>query len=169
MEDELDNVSRGEEEWVPLLERFGPGLKKQIDDVEENVTRSDVAMARELGVDPVSGRPVSVPLRQVRRVRADRHAATTSRSRNASLRPASAWTTSTLRDALELFQLRATAGHDARWPADQGGRGPVGPYAQYGTKKYVSLKRKTTRTRSRSSAPASSSTRSRRSRRPHHQ
>ena len=60
MEDELDNVSRGEEDWVPLLERFWAGLKKQIDDVEENVTRSDVAMAREIGMDPASGRPVSV-------------------------------------------------------------------------------------------------------------
>jgi DNA topoisomerase-1 len=51
MEDELDNISRGEEEWVPVLERFWIGFKKQIDDVEENVTRSDVAMARDIGLD----------------------------------------------------------------------------------------------------------------------
>jgi len=60
MEDELDNISRGEEDWVPLLERFWSELKKQVDDVEENVTRSDVSMARDLGTDPASGRPVSV-------------------------------------------------------------------------------------------------------------
>jgi DNA topoisomerase I len=46
MEDELDNISRGEEDWLPMLERFWVDLKKQVDDVNENVTRSDVAMAR---------------------------------------------------------------------------------------------------------------------------
>ena len=60
MEDELDNISRGEEDWLPMLERFWDDLKQQVDDVSENVTRSDVAMERPLGIDPVSGRPVSV-------------------------------------------------------------------------------------------------------------
>ena len=53
MEDELDNISRGEEDWLPMLERFWAELKKQIDDVDENVTRSDVAMERPLGIGPM--------------------------------------------------------------------------------------------------------------------
>jgi len=81
MEDELDNISRGEEEWIPVLERFWEGLSKQIGEVEQNVTRSDVAMARDLGVDPVSGRPVSV--RYGKYARSPRSArATTRRSRS---------------------------------------------------------------------------------------
>jgi DNA topoisomerase-1 len=42
LEDELDAVSRGEEEWVPLLRRFWRPFKDRIDHTEENVKRSDV-------------------------------------------------------------------------------------------------------------------------------
>jgi len=42
LEDELDAVSRGEEEWIPLLEKFWQPFKDQIDHTQENVKRSDV-------------------------------------------------------------------------------------------------------------------------------
>ena len=42
LEDELDAVSRGEEEWVPLLEKFWRPFKDQVDHTGENVKRSDV-------------------------------------------------------------------------------------------------------------------------------
>ena len=42
LEDELDAVSRGEEEWVPLLEQFWRPFKERIDHTQENVKRSDV-------------------------------------------------------------------------------------------------------------------------------
>ncbi len=42
LEDELDAVSRGEEDWIPLLEQFWRPFKKLVDYTEENVKRSDV-------------------------------------------------------------------------------------------------------------------------------
>ncbi len=42
LEDELDAVSRGEEEWQPLLKNFWSPFKKLIDSTEKNVTRQDV-------------------------------------------------------------------------------------------------------------------------------
>ncbi|MCU7905571.1 MAG: type I DNA topoisomerase [Candidatus Thiodiazotropha sp. (ex Epidulcina cf. delphinae)] len=42
LEDELDAVSRGEEDWVPLLSKFWAPFKDQIDHTQENVKRSDV-------------------------------------------------------------------------------------------------------------------------------
>lgn len=42
LEDELDAVSRGEEEWIPLLEQFWKSFKERVDYTEENVKRSDV-------------------------------------------------------------------------------------------------------------------------------
>lgn len=42
LEDELDAVSRGEEEWIPLLRKFWGPFKERIDHTEENVKRSDV-------------------------------------------------------------------------------------------------------------------------------
>lgn len=42
LEDELDAVSRGEGEWIPLLREFWNAFKERIDHTAENVKRSDV-------------------------------------------------------------------------------------------------------------------------------
>jgi DNA topoisomerase-1 len=42
LEDRLDAVSRGEEEWVPLLEHFWKPFKSKVDHTHANVKRSDV-------------------------------------------------------------------------------------------------------------------------------
>ena len=46
LEDELDAVSRGEEEWVPLLEKFWKPFIDRIEDTQENVQRSDVTQEK---------------------------------------------------------------------------------------------------------------------------
>ena len=46
LEDELDAVSRGEEDWVPLLEKFWRPFKDKVDHTEENVRRSDVTQEK---------------------------------------------------------------------------------------------------------------------------
>jgi DNA topoisomerase-1 len=141
MEDELDNVSRGEEDWIPLLERFWSGLKKQIDDVEQNVTRSDVAMAREIGIDPVSGRPVSVRYGKYGAFAQIGTRDDEEKPKFASLRPGQRMDELTLEQALELFQLPRTLGQMPDGQPIRVAVGRFGPYAQYGTKKYVSLKK----------------------------
>ncbi len=55
MEDDLDAVSRGEEEWIPLLKKFWKPFIDLVEHTEKNVSREAVAQARSLGVDPVSG------------------------------------------------------------------------------------------------------------------
>ena len=60
LEDELDAVSRGEKEWLPLMKNFWETFEKQIREKEETVSRSEAIQARELGIDPKSGSPVSV-------------------------------------------------------------------------------------------------------------
>ncbi|KAA6183865.1 type I DNA topoisomerase [Thiohalocapsa marina] len=42
LEDELDAVSRGEEDWIPLLEQFWRPFKERIDHTQEHVERKDV-------------------------------------------------------------------------------------------------------------------------------
>ena len=42
MEDELDAISRGEKEWVPIMKEFWEPFKELVDDKEKNVDRKDV-------------------------------------------------------------------------------------------------------------------------------
>jgi DNA topoisomerase-1 len=141
MEDELDNISRGEEDWLPMLERFWAELKKQIDEVDENVTRSDVAMERPLGIDPVSGRPVSVRYGRFGAFVQIGTRDDEEKPKFASLRPHQRMDDITLEEALELFQLPRTLGTWEDGHAIKVAVGRFGPYVQYGTKKYVSLKK----------------------------
>ncbi|WP_242445397.1 type I DNA topoisomerase [Chromatium okenii] len=46
LEDELDAVSRGEEEWVPLLEHFWKPFKDLVDHTQAHVKRSDVTQEK---------------------------------------------------------------------------------------------------------------------------
>lgn len=42
MEDELDAISRGEEDWVPMMKKFWQPFKDLVDDKEKSVDRKDV-------------------------------------------------------------------------------------------------------------------------------
>ena len=141
MEDELDSISRGEEDWVPLMERFWEGLSRQIGDVEQNVTRLDVSMARDLGVDPVSGRPLSVRYGKYGAFAQIGTRDDTEKPKFASLRPGQRMDDLTLEQALELFKLPRTLGQMPDGHAVKVAVGRFGPYAQYGAKNYVSLKK----------------------------
>ncbi|AFL75079.1 type I DNA topoisomerase [Thiocystis violascens] len=62
LEDELDAVSRGEEEWVPLLENFWKPFKELVDNTQENVKRSDVTQEKLDELCPKCGGPLSIRL-----------------------------------------------------------------------------------------------------------
>jgi len=62
LEDELDAVSRGEEEWVPLLEKFWRPFKDQIDHTRDNVKRSDVTQEAMDEACPKCEKPLSIRL-----------------------------------------------------------------------------------------------------------
>ena len=53
-------MSRGEEEWVPLMERFWGPFKELVDDKTESVDRNAATGARELGSDPKTGKPTRI-------------------------------------------------------------------------------------------------------------
>ncbi|MEW8097784.1 MAG: type I DNA topoisomerase [Candidatus Thiodiazotropha endolucinida] len=62
LEDELDAVSRGEEDWIPLLSKFWGPFKEQIDHTQENVKRSDVTHEALDEACPSCGSPLSIRL-----------------------------------------------------------------------------------------------------------
>lgn len=46
LEDELDDISRGEKIWVPVLETFWKPFKKLVDEIQQTVKRSDVTQEK---------------------------------------------------------------------------------------------------------------------------
>lgn len=140
MEDDLDEIADGREEWVPVLERFWKDFKQRVDFVDETVTRDDVSEARELGADPVTGKPISVrygkygPFVQMG-TKDDEE-----KPKFASLKATQRMDTITLAESLELFTLPRTVGQMDDGHSIRVAIGRFGPYIQYGAKKFASIK-----------------------------
>ena len=138
LEDELDAVSRGEKEWVPLMKEFWEPFSARVKDKEGGVSRSEATSARVLGNDPASGRPVTVrmgrygPYVQIgTRDDADE-------PKFASLLPDQRMDGIDLEAALELFHLPRELGVSAEGEKISVNVGRYGPYVRYDNK-YASL------------------------------
>ncbi len=139
LEDDLDAVSRGEADWVPLLDGFWDPFIKQVEEKETSVSRDEAVAARVLGTDPKSGKPISVrmgrygPFVQIG-TRDDED-----KPKFAGLRPGQKMDSIELAEALELFKLPRKLGETAEGEPVSASIGRFGPYIKYGSK-FVSLK-----------------------------
>jgi len=139
LEDTLDEISRGESEWLPLMQSFWTSFKALVDDKMENVSRDEALQARELGTDAASGKPISVrmgrygPFVQIG-TRDDEE-----KPKFAGLRPGQKMDKVTLEEALELFKLPRDLGETEDGEKISTNFGRFGPYVKFGSK-YVSLK-----------------------------
>jgi len=138
MEDELDSISRGEEEWLPLMKEFWKPFKQRVDD-KANVPREEVAQARILGTDPKSGKPVSVRLGRYGPFAQIGTKEDEDKPKFAGLRPGQKMSEITLEEALELFKLPRELGESPEGEKIVVGIGRFGPYIRYDDK-FVSLK-----------------------------
>ncbi len=139
LEDELDAVSRGEEDWVPLMARFWGPFKALVDDKSQSVDRSEATGARVIGVDPASGKPVTVRLGRYGPFAQIGTTEDGDKPTYASLRPGQSMHTIALAEALELFKLPRTLGEDGGEPVSVA-IGRFGPFAKRGST-YASLKK----------------------------
>jgi DNA topoisomerase-1 len=139
LEDELDAVSRGEEEWQPLLAGFWKPFKALVDDKMESVDRSEATGARLLGDDPATGKPVSVRLGRYGPYVALGDKDSDEKLKFASLLPGQSMHTITLAQALELFKLPRALGTAADGEEISAGMGRFGPFVKKG-KLYASIK-----------------------------
>ena len=62
MEDELDAISRGEEDWVPMMKKFWQPFKDLVEDKEKNVDRKDVTHEALDEECPKCGSPLAIRL-----------------------------------------------------------------------------------------------------------
>jgi len=139
LEDSLDEISRGEKDWLPLMEDFWTAFKHQVDDKMETVSRDEAIQARQLGTDEKSGKPITVrmgrygPFVQIG-TREDED-----KPRFAGLRPGQKMDSITLEEALELFKLPRELGESPEGEQISANIGRFGPYIKYDSK-FVSLK-----------------------------
>jgi DNA topoisomerase I len=133
MEDDLDAVSRGEREWVPLLEEFWKPFSKLVEHTETNVTREQASQARTLGVDPASGRPMSVRMGRYGAFVQIGTKEDEDKPKFAGLRPGQKMDTITLDVALDLFKLPRELGLTPEGEPVSANIGRFGPYVRYGS------------------------------------
>lgn len=140
LEDELDAVSRGEKEWIPLLQEFWKPFKETVEDKEASVSRKEATQARQLGTDPVSGLPVSARMgRYGPYVAVGDPDDESAKPKFFGLRPGQRIDTITLDEAMALTKLPRQLGASPEGIAVSTNIGRFGPYIRHGDK-FVSLK-----------------------------
>ena len=134
LEDDLDAVSRGEREWVPLLDQFWKPFRRRVSDKEASVTRTEASQSRNLGTDPMSGRPVSVRVGRFGPYAQIGSAGDEEKPKFASLRRDQRVGTITLEEALAQFSLPRDLGFTPDGEPVLTNIGRFGPYVKFGSK-----------------------------------
>ncbi|MBR7048556.1 MAG: type I DNA topoisomerase [Prevotella sp.] len=136
VEKDFDRIAEGKSAWTKEIKKFYKHFEPEVEDVM-NARAEHKAGERELGVDPVSGKPVFVKIGRFGPVVQIGSAEDEEKPRFSQLPSDKSMETLTLEDALELFKLPRTIGEYEESPVVIGA-GRFGPYILH-RKKYVSL------------------------------
>ena len=139
MEDVLDEISNGEKEWRPELARFWKPFSQRVLHIGKSVSREEVALSREIGRDPVTGKPITVRMGQYGPFVQQGTRDDVEKPKFASLMPGQRMDEVTLEDALKLLSLPRALGQAPDGTPISVGRGQYGPYVKYGAK-FASIK-----------------------------
>ena len=128
VENEFDSIANGSKDWKSIIDKFYNPFSLVIDDVQKNAKRE--TGERVLGLDPKSGRQLSVklgkygPIAQIGKVDEDE------KPLFASLLPDQQISKITAEDALKLFELPVYVG-DFENERVEANIGRYGPYIRY--------------------------------------
>jgi len=139
LEDTLDEISRGEREWVPVLEDFWVPFRDLVQEKTVSVSREEAAQARQLGIDPKSGKPVSVRIGRYGPFVQIGTKDDEDKPKFAGLKPGQKINDITFEEAMELFKLPRKLGETAEGDTVSASIGRFGPYVRYADK-YVSIR-----------------------------
>jgi DNA topoisomerase-1 len=135
VEEEFDVIAEGKENWREMIARFYKPFHATIGTVNETAGRA--TGARELGIDPASGRKVYARIGRFGPMIQIGETEDAEKPRFASLRKDQSIGSITLQEALDLFKLPRTLGeHDGEICSV--GIGRFGPYVRLGST-YASL------------------------------
>lgn len=138
VEAEFDDIAHGQLAWRDMIRKFYTPFHEHIEQKKETISKEEVVGMRELGVDPVSGKPIFVRVGRfgpfVQKGSKDDEEKPTF----AALEPGQTTDTITLEEALHLLSLPRILGTTEAGESIITNRGKYGPYVQIG-KKYYSL------------------------------
>lgn len=136
VEQQFDTIAEGKSQWTTMIKNFYKDFEPTVEQTM-NAREEHKAGERELGTDPVSGKPVYVKIGRFGPVVQIGRAEDEEKPRFAQLPSDKSIGTITLDEALELFKLPRTVGEFEGSPVVIGA-GKYGPYVMH-ERKYVSL------------------------------
>ena len=136
VEKEFDEVAEGHKNWTNLISTFYRDFEPQVERTMNEKTEHRVG-ERELGIDPQSGKPVSVKIGRFGPVAQKGESGSEGKPTFANLKAGQSIETITLDEALELFKLPRELG-EFEGVMLKANSGRFGPYVQM-NKLYVSI------------------------------
>ena len=138
LESDFDLIAEESKPWAGVIRNFYEPFHEQIE-LAKDISRDETHGKRDLGEDPVSGKPVSVRFGRYGAYAQIGTQDDEEKPTFASLRTGQDIENISLAEAIELFKMPRTVGQTDSGEVIKANYGRFGPYIQYG-KKYVSLK-----------------------------
>ncbi|MDA9801712.1 type I DNA topoisomerase [Candidatus Pseudothioglobus singularis] len=138
LESDFDLIAEESKPWAGVIRNFYEPFHEQIE-LAKDISRDETHGKRDLGEDPVSGKPVSVRFGRYGAYAQIGTQDDEEKPTFASLRTGQDIENISLDEAIELFKMPRTVGETDGGEIIKANYGRFGPYIQYG-KKYVSLK-----------------------------
>jgi DNA topoisomerase-1 len=138
VEEEFDEIARGKLVWYAMLASFYGPFHKLIE-AAGVISRAESAQARELGIDPTSGKPIIARFGRYGPMLQRGNTEDEEKPQFAPLPEGTTLTSVTLEQALEMFKLPRLVGKTTDGQDIKANIGRFGPYIQIG-KTYVSIK-----------------------------
>ncbi len=135
VEEQFDEIARGNEQWSRMIDNFYSDFHPHLKDVEENSERA--SGERELGTDPNSGKPVIARIGRYGPMVQIGSAEDEEKPRFASLQKGQHIDTITFEEAMKLFELPRNLG-EYQGEEVQVNVGRYGPYVKFQSK-FISL------------------------------
>jgi DNA topoisomerase I len=132
VETEFDTIAAGREAWNKMIAEFYKRFHQTIV-ASESISRQEAAQARELGIDPASGRPIIVRMGRYGPMLQIGKAEDTEKPRFAPLPAGKKMEEVTLSEALELFELPRHLGQTDEGEDITANFGRFGPYIKFGS------------------------------------
>lgn len=132
LEDELDSISRGEQEWLPLMKKFWSPFIEKVEDIDSNVSRADVAQSRPIGTDTKTDKPITVRMGPWGAFAQIGDKDDEEKPQFASLKPGQKMADITMDNVYDLFVLPRKLGFTDEDEEVSTNTGRFGPYVKYG-------------------------------------